>query len=176
MDAYYFYKTQGITNKKILRVIRHLPRELFVSDQYCQIAYENSPLPIGCGQTISQPFIVVYMTEKLELKKTDKVLEIGTGSGFQTGVLAQLTHQVYTIETYAKLSRQAQLTPFNKIIVTAVAQEIPSLLVGQLKMGGKMILPLELSDGEQYLILLSKLMENKIKQERLIPVRFVPLL
>ena len=99
---------QGITNKKILQVIRSLPRELFVSDKYCEISYENFPLPIDCGQTISQPFIVAYMTEKLEIKKTDKVLEIGTGSGFQTAVLAQLVSEVYTVEIYPELSHKAQ--------------------------------------------------------------------
>ena len=99
---------QGITDPKVLRVIRSLPRELFVPKELQASAYENSPLPIACGQTISQPFIVAYMTEKLELKSTDQVLEIGTGSGFQAGVLAQLVKEVYTLETYWELSKQAQ--------------------------------------------------------------------
>ena len=101
-------EAQGIKNKKVLAAIRHLPRELFVNEEYHERAYDNSPLPIDCGQTISQPFIVAYMTEKLELRETDKVLEIGTGSGFQTAVLAQLTSEVYTVEFYPELSQEAQ--------------------------------------------------------------------
>jgi protein-L-isoaspartate(D-aspartate) O-methyltransferase len=101
-------ESQGITDKKVLEAIRHLPRELFVAPKLRKNAYINAPLPIACGQTISQPFIVAYMTEKLELKATDKVLEIGTGSGFQAGVLAQLVHQVYTIEVYPELTEQAR--------------------------------------------------------------------
>nr|CAG8441183.1 6558_t:CDS:1 [Entrophospora candida] len=101
-------EAQGITNQKILKVIRHLPRELFVADNLKKEAYLDTPLPIDCGQTISQPFIVAYMTEKLELKETDKALEIGTGSGFQTGVLAQLVQKVYTVEIYQELSQKAQ--------------------------------------------------------------------
>ena len=101
-------EAQGITNKKVLSAIRNLPRELFVAPELHTNAYINAPLPIDCGQTISQPFIVAYMTEQLELKPTDKVLEIGTGSGFQTAALAQLVQEVYTIEVYPELSRQAQ--------------------------------------------------------------------
>ena len=101
-------EAQGITNRKVLRALRSLPRELFVLEEYQALAYENNPLPINCGQTISQPFIVAYMTEQLELKPTDKVLEIGTGSGFQTGVLAQLVQEVYTIEIFPELSQSAQ--------------------------------------------------------------------
>ena len=101
-------ETRGITNKKVLSAIRNLPRELFVAPELRTSAYINAPLPIACGQTISQPFIVAYMTEQLELKPTDKVLEIGTGSGFQAAVLAQLVQEVYTVEVYPELSRQAQ--------------------------------------------------------------------
>jgi protein-L-isoaspartate(D-aspartate) O-methyltransferase len=101
-------ETEGITDKRVLKVIRHLPRELFIAPELSKSAYINAPLPIDCGQTISQPFIVAYMTEQLELKPTDKVLEIGTGSGFQAGVLAQLVHEVYTVEVYPELSQQAQ--------------------------------------------------------------------
>jgi protein-L-isoaspartate(D-aspartate) O-methyltransferase len=191
---------QGITDKKVLNAVRCLPRELFVAEEYRQQAYINAPLPINCGQTISQPFIVAYMTEQLELKPTDKVLEIGTGSGFQAGVLAQLVSEVYTVEVYEKLSQKAQqvlnklnfnnicykigdgkkgwseFAPFDKIIITALAKEIPDLLLGQLKVGGKMILPLELETEEQFLVLIKKIAENKVEQQRLIQVRFVPLL
>ena len=107
-NPYSELESQGITDKKVLKVIRSLPRELFVADEYHQQAYINAPLPIDCGQTISQPFIVAYMTEKLGLKPTDRVLEIGTGSGFQTAVLAQLVAEVYTIEVYPELSQKAQ--------------------------------------------------------------------
>ena len=139
------------------------------------------------------------MTEKLELKATDKVLEIGTGSGFQTAVLAQLVSQVYTVEIYPNLSQQAQklldklgyknvkyqigdgklgwkeFTPFDKIIITAVASEIPPCLIEQLKVSGKMILPLEVRQNEQYLVLVSRSEEGKVEQKKLLPVRFVPL-
>src|SRR5438128_1574452 len=93
-------ETEGITDKRVLKAIRHLPRELFVASELSKSAYINAPLPIDCGQTISQPFIVAYMTEQLELKPTDKVLEIGTEGGFQAGVLAQLVHEIYTVEVY----------------------------------------------------------------------------
>jgi len=101
-------EVQGIKEKKALKAIRSLPRELFVSQELKEIAYIDSALPIDCKQTISQPFIVAYMTEKLELKPNDNVLEIGTGSGFQTGVLAQLAQEVCTIEIYNELSKRAQ--------------------------------------------------------------------
>jgi protein-L-isoaspartate(D-aspartate) O-methyltransferase len=190
---------EGITEKKVLQAVRSLPRELFVSAKFRSSAYENYPLPIACEQTISQPFIVAYMTEKLELKTTDKVLEIGTGSGFQTGVLAQLAQEVYTVEIHPQLSFQAQkiltqlgyknikykvgdgklgwpeMAPFDKIIVTATALKIPSLLVKQLKMGGKIILPLTVNLTTEYLVLGHKSTNNKIKYQMLIPVRFVSL-
>ena len=99
---------RGIKDQKVLQAIRQVSRELFVPKKYQELAYADSALPIDCGQTISQPFIVAYMTEQLALKETDKVLEIGTGSGFQTAVLAQLVKEVYTVEIHSKLSYQAQ--------------------------------------------------------------------
>ncbi|RHZ35654.1 protein-L-isoaspartate(D-aspartate) O-methyltransferase [endosymbiont GvMRE of Glomus versiforme] len=192
-------EVQGITSQKVLTTIRSLPRELFISSEFQEVAYCDSALPIDCGQTISQPFIVAYMTEKLELKETDKVLEIGTGSGFQAAVLAQLAKEIYTIEVHEELSKKAQsllnksnfnnihykigdgkkgwleLAPFDKIIITAVATEIPSLLLEQLKVGGRMILPLELETEEQYLVLVKKLAEDKIEKQKLIQVKFVNL-
>src|SRR4051794_24520565 len=101
-------ESEGIQDKKVLQTIRNLPRELFIGPEFSQEAYVNAPLPIDCGQTISQPFIVAYMTEKLQLEATDTVLEIGTGSGFQTAVLAQLVQKVYTVEIHPELSRSAQ--------------------------------------------------------------------
>ena len=198
-SPYHQLENQGIFNQRVLCAIRSLPRELFISEDYRDFAYQDNPLPIGYGQTISQPFIVAYMTERLELKTVNKVLEIGTGSGFQTGVLAQLVHEVYTIEIYPELSQEAQRVleklgyrnvkykvgngklgwfehaPFDAIIITAVADEIPSLLLGQLKVGGRIILPL-MEVGGQFLVLVKKLMENKFEQQRLIQVSFVPLL
>ena len=192
-------EVQSIKDKKVLAAIRRLPRKLFVDREYHERAYDDSPLPIDCGQTISQPFIVAYMTEKLKLQGTDRVLEIGTGSGFQTAVLAQLVSEVYTVEIYPELSQKAQkllgklgyknvkyqvgdgklgwnnYAPFDKIIITAVALEIPFLLVEQLKIGGKMILPLESRPSEQYLVLITKKKTGRIEQKILIPVRFVPL-
>ncbi|KLL01631.1 MAG: protein-L-isoaspartate O-methyltransferase [Mycoplasmataceae bacterium RC_NB112A] len=192
-------ESEGVQDKKVLRAIRSLPRELFVASELSQEAYVNTPLPIACGQTISQPFIVAYMTEKLKLKKTDKVLEIGTGSGFQTSVLAQLVEKVYTIEVHSELSQTAQKllnklgfsninywigdgkigwkehAPFDKIILTAAAAAVPPLLIKQLKIGGKMILPLQTNLFEQHLVLITKLDKRKIKQEKLLSVRFVPL-
>ncbi|MCE8162700.1 MAG: protein-L-isoaspartate(D-aspartate) O-methyltransferase [Candidatus Moeniiplasma glomeromycotorum] len=198
-NPYPSLESEGIQDKKVLRAVRSLPRELFVAPEFSKNAYVNAPLPIACGQTISQPFIVAYMSEKLQLKSSDIVLEIGTGSGFQTSVLAQLVQKVYTIEFHPQLSQTAQKVlnklgylnvnyrvgdgkvgwneqaPFDKIILTAMAQTIPSLLVKQLKIGGKMILPLQVNPIEQYLVLITKLSEGKIKQEKLLPVRFVPL-
>ena len=101
-------EARGIKDLLVLQAIRNLPRELFVSKELRENAYQDTALPIDCGQTISQPYIVAYMTEKLELKPGDKVLEIGTGSGFQAGVLAQLVQEVYTVEKYEKLSEQSQ--------------------------------------------------------------------
>ena len=101
-------EARGIKDLLVLQAIRNLPRELFVSKELRENAYQDTALPIDCGQTISQPYIVAYMTEQLELKPTNKVLEIGTGSGFQAGVLAQLVQEVYTVEKHEKLSKQAQ--------------------------------------------------------------------
>ncbi|WNE41944.1 MAG: Protein-L-isoaspartate O-methyltransferase [Mycoplasmataceae bacterium] len=198
-NHYPHLEVQGIKEKKVLKVIRSLPRELFVSQELKEIAYIDSALPICCKQTISQPFIVAYMTEKLELKPNDNVLEIGTGSGFQTGVLSQLVQEVYTVEIHNELSKQAQQTlsklglqsikykigdgkkgwqefaPFDKIIVTALAQEIPLDLINQLKIGGKMILPLKVSENEDFLFLINKLENNKLEKKQLIQIRFVNL-
>ena len=196
---YPILETEGIHDEKVLRAVRSLPRELFIAPELKETAYINAPLPIDCGQTISQPFIVAYMTEKLQLKTTDKVLEIGTGSGFQAAVLAQLVRKVYTVEVHSELSKTAQkllnklgyqnvnyrvgdgkvgwndFAPFDKIILTATAQNVPLELVKQLKVRGKMILPLQVNPFEQYLILIIKLSAKEFKSTKLLPVRFVPL-
>jgi protein-L-isoaspartate(D-aspartate) O-methyltransferase len=199
-NLYPYLEISGITGPKVLQDVRSLPRELFVPQGFQKEAYFDSTLPIDCGQTISQPFIVAYMTEQLDLKKDEKVLEIGTGSGFQTAVLAQLVSEVYTVEIYPELSKKAQrvlsrlgfqnvhykigdgkegweeFSPFDAIIITAVTKEIPPLLLEQLKVGGRMILSLELENGKQYLILVKKLERNKSETKILIQVRFVTLL
>jgi protein-L-isoaspartate(D-aspartate) O-methyltransferase len=107
-NPYPYLELQGIANRRVLKALRNLPRELFVPKDYQEFACQDNPLPIDCGQTISQPFIVAYMTEQLELKETDRVLEIGTGSGFQAGVLTQLVQEVYTVEVYPELTQKAQ--------------------------------------------------------------------
>ncbi|CAN5174026.1 protein-L-isoaspartate(D-aspartate) O-methyltransferase [soil metagenome] len=191
-------RNQGVRNTAILEAIERVPRELFVNESFALQAYEDRALPISCGQTISQPFIVAYMTEQLRLDKRQKVLEIGTGSGYQTAVLAQLSRRVYTIERYRalseaaakrfetlKLSNVTQVTgdgykgwpaqaPFERIIVTAAAEEVPPALEAQLAVGGIMIIPLGTRHGNQDLYRITRT-EEGTERERLLPVRFVPL-
>lgn len=196
----YQLEERGIKNPQVLSAIRQVPRELFVPPSQQALAYADCALPIDCGQTISQPYIVAYMTEKLQLNPTDIVLEVGTGSGYQTAVLAQLVREVYTIEIYSELSQKAQklLTKlgyqnifyqvgngslgwpekkeFETIILTAASKQIPNSLLKQLKNGGRMILPLKFSSGEQWLSLVNKSEQGEVSYKTLLPVRFVPLL
>ncbi|TCT12401.1 protein-L-isoaspartate(D-aspartate) O-methyltransferase [Tepidamorphus gemmatus] len=191
-------RSQGIRDPRVLKAIETVPRELFVEAAYADIAYADRSLPIDCGQTISQPFIVAYMTEKLSVGDRDKVLEVGTGSGYQAAVLARLCRRVYTIERYSTLLRQAeqrfkalgianitamlgdgmkgwpQQAPFDRIIVTAAAERVPQALVEQLKVGGIMVLPVGPVGGAQHLHRLVRTDES-YEDEELIPVRFVPL-
>ncbi|CAI2181428.1 15188_t:CDS:1 [Funneliformis geosporum] len=194
-------------SEKIKRIVRSLPRELFVSEELREEAYNDYPLPIGCEQTISQPSLVAYMTEALNLEETDRVLEIGTGSGFQAAVLAKLVKEVYTVEIYDDLSKKANsllnqlelknvkylvgdgkkgwktYAPFDKIIVTATAEEVPFQLVEQLKIGGRMIIPVKKKSKEGEWLMLVEKTKGKpnnpnaefIITKDLIPVRFVPL-
>jgi protein-L-isoaspartate(D-aspartate) O-methyltransferase len=189
-------KTRGIKDKQVLKALETIPRHVFVPDYLADEAYSDGPLPIGSGQTISQPYIVAYMSELLNLKKSDKVLEIGTGSGYQAAVLAELVDTVFTIEIIPELTEKAQKVlnnleygnikfkvengyygwpenaPYDAIIVTAAAEEIPQPLIDQLKVGGHLIIPV--GDFFQELILLIK--EDKgIRKEKKLPVRFVPL-
>ena len=174
---------------RVVYALRQVPRHKFVKDY----PYADTPLEIGYGQTISQPFIVAYMTDKLNIKPLDKVLEIGTGSGYQAAILAELAKDIYSVERIFKLSQRTQKlllklgykhiqlkvgdgykgwdenSPFDKIIVTAMANEIPQLLVDQLKVGGQMIIPYK---GELQLITKTK---TSYDQESLIGVVFVPL-
>ena len=192
-------KIQGITENNILQAIKKVPREIFVEQQFIQQAYENIPLPIDCGQTISQPFIVAYMIACLNLKKTDKVLEIGTGTGYQTAILSHLCQEVFTIEIYenllnkakkkiAKLNRkniifqlgngaegwQAKVL-FDAIIISAASEILPLKLLENLKNQGRLIFPKKKSSENQKLLLVKKNNETCIEKE-LLDVKFVPLL
>jgi protein-L-isoaspartate(D-aspartate) O-methyltransferase len=191
-------RTQGIRDARVLKAIETVPRDLFVEDTYAELAYEDRSLPIECGQTISQPFIVAYMTELLKLTDRDKVLEVGTGSGYQAAVLAKLCRRVYTIERYRTLHKTAEerfrklgisnvtamvgdgmrgwpaQAPFDKIIVTAAADEVPQDLIDQLKVGGIMAIPVGPVGGVQFLHRITKT-EDGYDDNALIGVRFVPL-
>jgi protein-L-isoaspartate(D-aspartate) O-methyltransferase len=174
-----------------------VPRHEFVPADYRALAYDDHPLPIGHGQTISQPFIVAFMTEKLEPKSSDKVLEIGTGSGYQAAVLAELVSKVYTLEIVEPLAHRAEAdlkrlgytnvmvragdgyqgwpdaAPFDAVIVTCAPNHVPQPLVDQLKEGGRMIIPVD-SAGDQELYVLRK-KGGKVEKQAVLPVRFVPM-
>jgi protein-L-isoaspartate(D-aspartate) O-methyltransferase len=191
-------RRRGIRDTNVLRAMERVPRELFVDPAFTDHAYQDIALPIDCGQTISQPFVVAYMTEQLDLDDRHKVLEVGTGTGYQAAVLSHLCRRLYTIERYRELQkaaerRFAQLTitnvttiigdgwlgwppqaPFDRIIVTAAAREAPAKLLEQLKVGGRMIIPLGESRDAQQLVVIDKT-EEGITQKPLLPVRFVPL-
>lgn len=188
---------RGITHKSTLDAMRKVERHLFVPANSQKNAYEDGPLPIGYGQTISQPFIVAYMTELIAPKSGDKVLEIGTGSGYQAAILAEIVNIVYTIEIVPELGIQAKKRlsnlgynnveviigdgyyglpekgPFDAIVVTAAAEHIPPPLIEQLKDGGKMIIPVGSPFMVQTLILVEK-KGKEIKSANLMAVRFVP--
>jgi len=188
---------RGITDSLTIDALLKVPRHLFVSPPQMESAYIDKPLPIGYGQTISQPYIVAYMTSFLDLKAGDKVLEIGTGSGYQAAVLAEIVDSVYTVEIIHELAQKAtekfeqldyknirikagdgyfgwsEHAPFDKIIVTAAADEIPNRLIEQLADGGKMIIPVGPKFQVQYLVLVEK-KHGKVTETNLLPVRFVP--
>lgn len=191
-------KSSGIKDARVLEAIRKVPRHLFVPERDRGSAYEDRPLPIGYGQTISQPYIVALMTELLTLQKQDKVLEIGTGSGYQAAILAEIVEQVYSIEIIPELSERAEKTlkslgykniklkiadgyygwqeeaPFDAIIVTAAPDHIPQPLVRQLKDGGVMVIPIGPPGAVQTLFQIVK-QGNSVKQKRCEDVLFVPL-
>ena len=192
-------RRRGIRDTRVLRAIERVPRELFVDPAFADHAYQDIALPIECGQTISQPYVVAFMTEKLELADSNKVLEIGTGSGYQAAVLSHLCRHVYTVERWRELQKAADRrvaklgitniatiigdgwigwppqAPFDRIIVTAAAPEAPRALVDQLKPRGRMIIPLGQSRDTQSLVQIDKT-EIGITEKSLLPVRFVPLL
>ena len=193
-------KEKGITNKNILSAIKKVPRALFVNKNSAQWAYENIALPAECEQTISQPYVVAYMIDCLNLKKTDKVLEIGTGTGYQAAIISHLCQKIYTIEIFDKLFNQAKINMeklkikniiyklgnglngwgekilFDAIIVSAASNEIPPKLLQNLKNNGKLIIPKKYPLENQKLILIEKNSENNFKKEELFDVKFVPLL
>jgi protein-L-isoaspartate(D-aspartate) O-methyltransferase len=188
---------RDITNARVLTAMGKVPRHEFVPERLRAQAYQDRPLPIGHGQTISQPYIVAFMTEQLEPGPADRVLEIGTGSGYQAAVLAELVAQVYTIEIIEDLAQRAatdlqrlgytnvqvragdgykgwpEAAPFDAIIVTCAPENVPQPLIDQLKDGGRMIIPIG-PMGDQELVLLRK-HGNKLEQRAVLPVRFVPM-
>lgn len=194
-------RREGIADARVLGAIERVPRERFVDPAFRHQAYENRPLPIKQGQTISQPYVVAYMTEALKLAERSKVLEIGTGSGYQAAVLSLLCRRVYTVERHRTLLLDAQRlfaelkytnivtllgdgsrgwpaqAPFDRIIVTAAAfGEVPPGLVEQLAPGGIMILPVGSTGADQVLVRISRDADGAVQRDDLLPVRFVPLI
>jgi protein-L-isoaspartate(D-aspartate) O-methyltransferase len=191
-------KARDITDSRVLAAMVKVPRHRFVSEALASLAYADMPLPIGSRQTISQPYIVALMTQWAELKMGDKVLEVGTGSGYQAAVLAELTDRVCTIELLPDLARTAtarlkelgypqvqvragdgyqgwpEEAPFAAILVTAAAPQVPPALTAQLQEGGRLVIPLGPSGGAQTLSRFRKI-QGKLQEEATLPVRFVPL-
>ncbi|MGH7943717.1 MAG: protein-L-isoaspartate(D-aspartate) O-methyltransferase [Opitutaceae bacterium] len=189
--------SRDITHAPTLAAMRKVPRHRFVPDSLARSAYDDSPLPIGHGQTISQPLIVAFMTETAKITRDSKVLEIGTGSGYQAAVAAELTDHVYSIEIVPALAQRAAATlkaagyervhvrtgdgyhgwsgpaPFDVIIVTAAADTIPPPLIAQLEEGGRMLIPVGPQFGAQNLVLVTK-QDGRVRTRTLMPVRFVP--
>ena len=190
---------EGITSSRVLEAMAAVPRDRFVPRASRAEAYANHPLPIGRGQTISQPFIVAYMTQELDVRAGERVLEVGTGSGYQSAVLAALDAEVYTVEIIAELAERArgvladlgydrvhvrtgngrlgwpEHAPFDAVIVTAADESIPGPLVDQLAPGGRLIMPVGRSADVQELILVRKGPAGRVDRRVLLPVRFVPL-
>ena len=193
------YPYQPVEDPLVLQAMRRVPRHLFVPEEYQDLAYRNSPLLIGHKQTISQPFIVAHMSELLELEPAQKVLEIGTGSGYQAAVLGELCHHVYTIEIVVPLGKKAEkllkelgytqvqvrigngyegwpeAAPFDRIIVTCAPEKIPQALLDQLAPGGRMVIPVGGQYETQYMVEVTKDKKGRISKKEHYPVRFVPM-
>lgn len=194
-----YYPHLPVKDSAVLQAMRRVPRHVFVPEELQPLAYENRPLPIGYNQTISQPIIVAHMTELLELETSHKVLEIGTGSGYQAAILAELCDRVYTMEIIQPLGEAAALllrelgyhqikvrigngyegwpeqAPFDRMIVTCAPNNIPEALLDQLAAGGRLIIPVGSPQQTQYLVLVQKNKKGKILREKQYPVRFVPM-
>lgn len=192
-------RRRGIADQDVLRAMEEVPRSAFVPQEFAASAYADRALPIACGQTISQPFVVAYMTEHLDLAPEHRVLEIGTGSGYQAAILSRLTAEVVSLERFRTLADIARArleslscanvdvvigdglagvperAPFDRILLTAAAERVPEALVDQLAEGGAMLLPFGPHDGTQRIVKLTKT-STGLDREELIPVRFVPLL
>ncbi|MEM7317795.1 MAG: protein-L-isoaspartate(D-aspartate) O-methyltransferase [Pseudomonadota bacterium] len=199
MQFVFHLRSKGVTDVSVLSAMEQVDRGPFVRGIFAQRAYEDMPLPIACGQTISQPSVVGLMTQALQVKSRDKVLEVGTGSGYQAAILSKLARRVYTVERHARLVREAQRVfdelalsnitamtadgsfglaeqaPFDRIIVTAAAEDPPGPLLSQLKTGGIMVVPVGQSDTVQTLIRVRRTDEG-FDYDEIRPVRFVPLL
>jgi protein-L-isoaspartate(D-aspartate) O-methyltransferase len=192
-------RRRGISDQAVLRAMDEVPREHFVETRFVENAYADRAMPIACGQTISQPFVVAYMTEQLQVRPNHRVLEVGTGSGYQAAVLSRIAREVVTLERYRTLANSARArlktlnytnvevllgdgfggepmrAPYDRIIVTAAAEAIPPALIAQLAEDGIMVLPLGPHGGAQELVKLTKTGQG-LSRENLIGVRFVPLL
>ncbi|QBF31383.1 protein-L-isoaspartate(D-aspartate) O-methyltransferase [Thalassococcus sp. S3] len=199
MQFLFALRSKGVTDARVLGAMEAIDRGPFVRGLFAERAYEDMPLPIACGQTISQPSVVGLMTQALQVEPRDKVLEVGTGSGYQAAILSKLARRVYTIDRHARLVREARSVfsqldlvnitavtldgsfglpdqaPFDRIIVTAAAEDPPGPLLAQLKIGGIMVVPVGQSDAVQTLIRVRRTDEGYAYDE-LRPVRFVPLL
>ena len=189
---------RGISDQKVLRALELVPRDRFVSSPFLNQAYQDRALPIECGQTISQPYVVAFMTQALRVTDRHKVLEIGTGSGYQAAVLAHLCRRVYTVERYRTLMEEAEArflalnltnvttrigdgtkgwpeqAPFDRIIVTAAAEAVPDALIAQLGMDGLMVIPVGPDPEHQEIVRLTRTPQG-VQREALLPARFVPL-
>lgn len=192
-------RRKGISEEAVLNAINNIPRHMFLDSGFLEFAYQDKPFPIGSGQTISQPYTVAFQTELLEIKKGDKVLEIGTGSGYQACVLAEMGAKVFTVERQKKLYQKTKellpklgyrtikcfygdgnkgvpaFAPFDKILITAAAPEVSGDLISQLKPGGLLVVPFGRGEVQQ-MIRLRKLPDGKIEQEEFGSFRFVPML
>lgn len=199
MEFLYRLREAGVTDNRVLSAMERIDRGYFVRGLFADRAYEDIPLPIACGQTISQPTVVGLMTQALAVEPRHKVLEVGTGTGYQAAILSQLARRVYTVDRYRKLVREAQAVfdelgltnitamtadgshglpeqaPFDRILVTAAAEDPPGTLLSQLRVGGIMVVPVGQSDAVQSLIRVLRT-ETGFDYEELRPVRFVPLI